>query len=112
MTPEHRLAIEIMHYELKLSPHEIQADFGSKGVPLELSDIDSVISNRMRSSETVVVYNGDSKTITEWQNITGINKWTIKQRLMSGWRVEDALTTPVKKCRNNKSTFVRRVKFA
>lgn len=41
--------------------------------------------------------NGEIKTITEWERITGISKQTIYKRLKRGWSVERALTEPVKK---------------
>ena len=41
--------------------------------------------------------NGETHTISNWSEITGIKKTTLKERLNSGWSVEKALTTPVRK---------------
>jgi hypothetical protein len=41
----------------------------------------------------LITFQGESKTIGEWSEITGINKDTIKSRLdLLGWTVERALT--------------------
>lgn len=42
-------------------------------------------------------YNGETHTIAEWAEITGIAVQTIYQRLHRGWTIEQALTTPTKK---------------
>lgn len=42
-------------------------------------------------------FNGETHTITEWSEITGIGKTTIKERLNHGWTTEEALTKPVRK---------------
>lgn len=45
-------------------------------------------------SAKVVEYNGESHTILEWSEITGLYKELIRSRLSHGWSVEDALSTP------------------
>lgn len=45
----------------------------------------------------IVCLNGVEHTITEWAEILGINKTTIKERLRLGWSDEKALTAPVRK---------------
>lgn len=52
--------------------------------------------NNKRSNHLVTL-NGVSRTITEWSEILGIKKTTIKERLRCGWTDEQALTTPVRK---------------
>lgn len=52
--------------------------------------------NNKRSNH-LVSYNGATHTITEWADMLGINKTTIKERLRCGWTAEKALTTPVRK---------------
>lgn len=54
--------------------------------------------NNKRSNHLVSL-NGVTHTITEWADILGINKTTIKERLRCGWSEEQALTTPVRKRR-------------
>ena len=52
--------------------------------------------NNKRSNH--IVYLGEvGHTISEWSEILGIGKTTIKMRLESGWSDEDALTVPVRK---------------
>lgn len=52
--------------------------------------------NNKRNNHRVTL-DGVSRTITEWSEILGIKKTTIKERLKSGWSDEKALTTPVRK---------------
>lgn len=45
-----------------------------------------------------VEYNGETKTVSEWSEITGIPYQTLLARLIRyGWTTKDALTTPVRK---------------
>jgi hypothetical protein len=39
-------------------------------------------------------YNGESHTIKEWSEITGVNESMLRSRLNRAWTIEDALTTP------------------
>lgn len=43
-----------------------------------------------------IEYNGESHTVTEWAEITGIGKTTIKERLNRGWGAEKTLSTPIR----------------
>ena len=47
-----------------------------------------------RRNNRIVEYNGESKTIAEWADITGIGYETLRQRINSGWDLERAMTTP------------------
>ena len=40
-------------------------------------------------------YNGESHSISEWSEITGIPGATIRQRIYNGWAIGDALTVPI-----------------
>lgn len=40
-------------------------------------------------------FNNQSHTISEWADITGLKRDTLKRRIYLGWSVERALTTPV-----------------
>lgn len=51
--------------------------------------------NNKRSNHLVSV-DGIVHTISEWAEITGISKTTIRGRLASGWIAEDTLTLPVR----------------
>lgn len=45
----------------------------------------------------LITFNGETHTLTEWAEITGINRNTLSARLNKlGWSAEKALTTPVK----------------
>ena len=46
----------------------------------------------------MLTYNGETKTMVEWSEITGIKYNTLKQRINKyGYSAELALTTPVSK---------------
>lgn len=46
----------------------------------------------------LLTYNGETKTMADWSEITGIKYNTLKQRINKyGYSVERALTTPVLK---------------
>lgn len=50
--------------------------------------------NLNRRNNVRITFNGETKTLTEWGESTGIPKRTIKYRIDTGWAVEDALTIP------------------
>lgn len=47
---------------------------------------------RNKRTNRLISFNGETKTISEWGEETGIYYLTIHNRLKSGWSVEDALT--------------------
>lgn len=49
-----------------------------------------------RRNNHLVSYNGETKTISQWAEATGIGRGTIWARLRKGWSAEKALTTLVK----------------
>lgn len=49
-----------------------------------------------KRTNRIVCLNGIKHTISEWSDILGINKTTIRERLNRGWSDEQALTTPVR----------------
>jgi hypothetical protein len=58
-----------------------------------------------RRSNNVLTMNGISRTLVEWERVSGIGRSTIKNRLNLGWTVEMALTLPVRpiasgRCKN------------
>ena len=56
---------------------------------------------RNTRSNHLLTYNGDTKTMAEWAEITGIPYSTLKQRINKyNYSVEKALTKPVKKVLN------------
>lgn len=52
--------------------------------------------NNKRNNHRITLH-GVSHTISEWSEMLGIKKTTIKERLKNGWPEEKALTTPVRK---------------
>lgn len=44
-----------------------------------------------------ITYNGETHTLTEWSEISGIKIMTLWHRLDKGWSIEKALKTPVKR---------------
>lgn len=104
MSPEHRLAVEIMFYELKMSPHEIAAsefDNAHSLLDIELTlGIDRIGTHSSRNR--IITFEGKSRTLTEWEKITGITRTTIHSRLKKGMSIEEALTMPVKRRIDNR----------
>lgn len=49
-----------------------------------------------RRSNHIVSLHGVEHTISEWSEITGINKTTIRERIANGWTDEEAITIPVR----------------
>lgn len=50
-----------------------------------------------RTNNHFIEYNGELKTLQQWGEIFNIKWTTLYKRLQSGWDVEKALTTPVRK---------------
>lgn len=50
-----------------------------------------------RRNNRLLTYNGETHTIAEWSDITGIKWDTIRCRIRYGWSIEKALTTKVNK---------------
>lgn len=48
----------------------------------------------------IITYNGETKTLAEWGEATGIYYLTIHYRIKNGWSIEDALTIKPEKGRN------------
>jgi hypothetical protein len=58
--------------------------------------------NNRRSSH-YIEHNGERRTISQWARVAGIPRDTLTFRLDSGWSVSEALSTPVKRQKNNRS---------
>lgn len=43
-----------------------------------------------------ITYNNETKTISEWADVLHINRHSLGNRLLKGWSVEKAFTTPIK----------------
>lgn len=46
------------------------------------------------SNPITLTYLGETKTLKEWGKTLGISKHCLYGRIMAGWTVEKALTTP------------------
>ncbi len=56
-----------------------------------------------RSTNRFIEFNSQKKTLSQWQDVTGINQLTIRNRIVAqGWSVERSLTEPVKKSKRNR----------
>ena len=54
------------------------------------------VQARNKTTSRIIKYNGESRILEEWGEITGFGKKVIWQRLNLGWSVEDALTKPIR----------------
>lgn len=55
-----------------------------------------------RRTNRLITLNGTTKTLSAWADETRIPSDTIAQRLKIGWSIEKALSTPIKKQKNNR----------
>lgn len=53
--------------------------------------------NNNRRTNTYITYKGETRTVSEWAEITGIKKATLAQRKRNGWTDEECIEVPVKK---------------
>lgn len=62
---------------------------------------------RNRSTSHILTVNGQSKTLAEWEEITGINYQVLWTRLTKlGWTPEETINTPARKCKPRQKTTV------
>ena len=50
--------------------------------------------NQNRADNRNIEFGGETKCLTEWAKIFGLNRTTVRRRLDYGWTVEKALKTP------------------
>ena len=50
--------------------------------------------NNNRRNNHLITFNGETKTIAEWERDNGLYKGAVMSRLRSGWDIEHALTVP------------------
>ena len=51
-----------------------------------------IVQNNNKRSNTILHFNGISKTLSQWADYIGIKDCTLSERIRSGWSVERALT--------------------
>lgn len=49
-----------------------------------------------RSNVQLIPFNGETHTIPEWSEITGINYKCLYARILAGWSIEDAFNKPIR----------------
>lgn len=97
MTPEARLAIEIMH-ECGYTPHEIASDGGWIEPPM-LGDVTNILgisktrNPGKRCNNVYVEVNGQKRTLAQWSRRTGIDYDTLHSRWKRGWSPEQIIYT-------------------
>ena len=69
-------------------------DFNKGYCPENCRWVDLDIQSNNKSTSIFVTFNGEKKTISQWAKQTGIDKNTIRGRLLRGWPPELALTFP------------------
>ncbi len=52
---------------------------------------------RNKSNTPILCFNGESLALTEWAERLGLRRETLRNRILRGWSVSDALTTPKQK---------------
>ena len=80
-------------YEEHLTIDRIDVEKGYEASNCRWVDIKTQENNR--TNNHWLTYNGETHTLAEWADITGIRRHTIDQRLKYGWSVEKALTYPL-----------------
>jgi hypothetical protein len=56
-----------------------------------------IVNSRNRSDNNRLTFNGETKTLAEWSEITGIPYGTLWKRLKDGWTAERALTESLRR---------------
>ena len=60
-----------------------------------------------RRTSVFLTYNGETHTVSQWAEIQHIPRDTLDRRMRRcGWSVEKALTTPVKRQKNNRKEYL------
>ena len=55
-----------------------------------------------RRNNVFVEYNGEKKTIAQWESELGLPDYVLGNRLKSGWSIEAAIETPLKIYKNSR----------
>jgi hypothetical protein len=94
----HDPAAFIAHVGPRPSPrHEIDRENNDRGYePGNVRWVVRKINDRNRRSNRHLEYQGESRTVIEWCEIFNISRTVVDKRLLAGWSVDRALTTPVK----------------
>lgn len=52
---------------------------------------------RNRRNNHFLTFNGETRTVSEWAEITGINRGILFKRIKAGWKIDDVLSIPPNK---------------
>lgn len=63
------------------------------------------MQSRNRRDNILVTFNGETHILTDWADIVGLKKSTLRRRFEMGWSVEDALTRPLQKHKQNRKAI-------
>lgn len=64
--------------------------------------VTSKINNRNRRNNHLITYDNKTRCLSAWAEEIGMNKTTLRDRIIAGWSIEKTLTTPIKdKGKNN-----------
>lgn len=61
---------------------------------------DPITQANNKRNNRLIEYNGELKTMKQWADYAGISYFTLRQRLDSGWTIEEAIKRDVKKKNN------------
>lgn len=69
-------------------------DFNGNYSPDNCRWVSVKVQSNNKRDNFYVTYNNEKKTVQEWSELFGINKATLRGRLLRGWDVKSALTVP------------------
>ena len=80
----------------KPSPkHELDRIDNNKGyAPGNCRWVERTVNNRNRRGNRLVEWRGQTKTVMEWSELTGLSYATLSSRIKTGWDIERAMTEP------------------
>jgi hypothetical protein len=58
--------------------------------------------SRNRRTSRRIAHNGETKTLAEWAEVSGLNPLTLRIRIHAGWSMEDALSRPLRVTRRTR----------
>lgn len=56
---------------------------------------------RNRSNNRMLAFRGETKCVSEWEEIVGLRHGTVNERMRLGWTADRALTTPIRRKNGN-----------
>jgi hypothetical protein len=64
-----------------------------------------------RRTTHLLHYEGETHTVTEWADLLGINRHTLRNRIKAGWSIERVVTAPVRSWSWNRTKNAPRTPF-